>query len=235
MTARKQRVSTMSSYTDTELQEIAVWLKDGLSASKIATRLSVLRGSPVSRNAIIGIVHRNPALKTIGFANPKGGRSGGRPRKNATLAQAGKSGKQIGSSKRVPRRDSSEAPGRLARLPIKLAGQAKPPGSTWLPQRLLLREAGVARAGEALKLPAPRPLVVRRQPHVAAMRFIDCLFGRCRAPLDLTLEEDPENDAPGSRPGAEMLCCGLRTRALKSYCAYHQARFCRPVPEAAAV
>ncbi|MER9003764.1 hypothetical protein NKI15_09045 [Mesorhizobium sp. M0862] len=51
------------------------------------------------------------------------------------------------------------------------------------------------------------------------------------APLDLTLEEDPDNDAPGSRPGLEMLCCGLRTRALKSYCEYHQARFHRPVAE----
>ncbi|TIQ85390.1 MAG: hypothetical protein E5X44_26660, partial [Mesorhizobium sp.] len=67
---------------------------------------------------------------------------------------------------------------------------------------------------------------VGRQPHVAAMRFIDCLFNRCRAPLDLTLEQDPENDAPGSRPALEMLCCGLRTRPLRSYCAYHAARFC---------
>ena len=63
------------------------------------------------------------------------------------------------------------------------------------------------------------------------MRFIDCLFNRCRAPLDLTLEEDPEKDAPGSRPGPEMLCCGLRTRALKRYCEYHQARFHRPVAD----
>jgi GcrA cell cycle regulator len=76
---------------------------------------------------------------------------------------------------------------------------------------------------------------VGRQPHGVAMRFIDCLFNRCRAPLDLTLEEDPdisiaeEGDAPGSRPGADMLCCGMRTKALKSYCTYHQARFQRRV------
>lgn len=220
----------MSSYTDTELHEIAIWLKDGLSASKIATRLSALRGSPVSRNAIIGIVDRNPALKTIGFANPKGGRSGGRPRKNARPAQAGKSRKQIGPSKQTPRHESPEASARLARLQTKPTGQAKLLPSAWLPPRLFLGEPGAV--PEALKPPAPRLLVVRRQPHVAAMRFIDCLFGRCRAPLDLTLEEDPENDAPGSRPGSDMLCCGLRTRALKSYCAYHQARFCRPVAEA---
>ncbi|TIY03446.1 MAG: GcrA cell cycle regulator, partial [Mesorhizobium sp.] len=72
------------------------------------------------------------------------------------------------------------------------------------------------------------------QPHVGAMRFIDCLFNRCRAPLDLTLEEDPENDAPGSRPALDMLCCGLRTRPLKSYCAYHAARFCDHRPTALA-
>ncbi|TJW07261.1 MAG: hypothetical protein E5W82_23900 [Mesorhizobium sp.] len=80
----------MTAYTDTELQEIAVWLKDGLSASRIAVRFSALRGSPVSRSAIIGIVHRNQVLKAIGFANPKGGRAGGRPRKNAVTKNAAK-------------------------------------------------------------------------------------------------------------------------------------------------
>ena len=84
-------------------------------------------------------------------------------------------------------------------------------------------------AAYRFKVPAPRPVAAGRQPQVAAMRFIDCLFNRCRAPLDLTLEEDPENDAPGSRPGLDMLCCGLRTPPLKSYCAYHAARFRRRV------
>ena len=87
--------------------------------------------------------------------------------------------------------------------------------------------------GEAyrFKVPAPQRGPIGRQPHGVAMRFIDCLFSRCRAPLDLTLEEDAENDAPGGRPGADMLCCGMRTRALKSYCSYHQARFQRRVCE----
>ncbi|WP_353820740.1 hypothetical protein [Mesorhizobium sp.] len=110
----------------------------------------------------------------------------------------------------------------IARTPARLA----PP--VWLPQRPLVREIQ-GPDGEALKLPSPRPAAaVGRQPHVAAMRFIDCLFNRCRAPLDLTLEQNPENDAPGSRPALAMLCCGLRTRPLKSYCAYHAARFCDP-------
>ena len=139
--------SDMTAYTDTELQEIAVWLRDGLSATGIAVRFAALRGSPVSR--------------------------------------------------------STPGEGRLV----------------------------VDDEVYRFKLPAPRPPAIGRQPHVAAMRFIDCLFNRCRAPLDLTREEDPDNDAPGSRPGPEMLCCGLRTRALKNYCEYHQARFHRPVAE----
>ncbi|MGX9576015.1 hypothetical protein [Mesorhizobium sp. f-mel] len=115
----------------------------------------------------------------------------------------------------------------IARTPARLA----PP--VWLPQRQTVREIH-GPDGEAFKLPAPRPVAPGRQPHVAAMRFIDCLFNRCRAPLDLTLEEDPENDAPGSRPALDMLCCGLRTRPLKSYCAYHAARFCDHRPTALA-
>ncbi|TJU93343.1 MAG: GcrA cell cycle regulator, partial [Mesorhizobium sp.] len=72
-----------AAYTEKEIDEIAAWLKEGLSASRIAGRFSARRGSPVSRNAIIGIVHRNAGLRAIGFANPKGGRAGGRPRKHA--------------------------------------------------------------------------------------------------------------------------------------------------------
>lgn len=205
----------MAGYTDTELEAIARWLKDGLSASKIADRLSALRGSAVSRNAVIGIVHRNAGLNAIGFANPGGGRSGGRQKKNAA---------KPGQQAKLPGQAELPGQGGLTTVrPLKPASHIKsvrlaPP--VWLPPQ---RFGLPAQEGEALKAPAPRP--TGRQPHVAAMRFIDCLFNRCRAPLDLTLEEDPENDAPGARPGAEMLCCGLRTRALKSYCAYHAARF----------
>ncbi|MET2825481.1 GcrA cell cycle regulator [Mesorhizobium shangrilense] len=236
----------MSAYTDTELNEIAAWLKDGLSASKIATRFSALRGSAVSRNAIIGIVHRNNALRGIGFANPKGGRAGGRPRKLAAAAMqdgfAGSVGKRAMQSKRAtqskrarqggrarqngPQPEQSEA-GQGAPGTSKPARHHKLPPPAWLPPRLFLRETGLVPEGEAfrLKVPAPRPVTPGRPPQVAAMRFIDCLFSRCRAPLDLTPREDPENEDTGARPGPEMLCCGLRTKALKSYCAYHQARF----------
>lgn len=234
----------MTAYTETELQEIAVWLRDGLSATRIAVRFTALRGSPVSRNAIIGIVHRNSALKTIGFANPKGGRSGGRPRKNATGKSAAR---PLAANENVAHDTAAKnPPSKLARHaevstqlePVRPA--AKParqplakPLSPAQPARSIPGEGRLVVDGEIYRfnIPAPRPAAIGRQPHLAAMRFIDCLFNRCRAPLDLTLEEDPENDEPGSRPGPEMLCCGLRTRALKSYCAYHQARFHRPVVE----
>ena len=232
----------MTAYTDTELQEIAVWLRDGLSATRIAIRFAVLRGSPVSRNAIIGIVHRNTGLKTIGFANPKGGRSGGRPRKSAaSKAAASKAAaNENAASKTTVRKNppvqsptqgadvskQAESVRRVATPTMQTRARSPAQPERSAPGRLVV-DGEIYR----IKLPAPRPAAIGRQPHVAAMRFIDCLFNRCRAPLDLTLEEDPENDAPGSRPGADMLCCGLRTRALKSYCAYHQARFCRPVAE----
>src|SRR5947199_248628 len=65
-----------AAYTE-EIDEITAWPKQGLSAPRIAGRFSALRGSPVSRNAIIGIVRRNTGLSAIGFVNPKGGRAAG--------------------------------------------------------------------------------------------------------------------------------------------------------------
>lgn len=194
----------MSAYRDTELQEIARWLGEGLSASGIASALGALRGSPVSRSAVIGIVHRNAMLSVIGFAKKQG-----RP-------CAAKAGAEKSRPAREPRaaKEKSAAvdKGMTARAP-----HAKP-----APAR-----AAPPRAGERAKATVRRA----RQPHGVAMRFIDCLFGRCRAPLDMTFPENPEDHAPGGRPGAEMLCCGMRTKGLKSYCAYHQARFFRPAPE----
>lgn len=194
----------MSAYCETELREIARWLGEGLSASGIAFALGTLRGSPVSRSAIIGIVHRNAALSAIGFAKKQG-----RPR-------AAKAGVEKIRQVRSPRavKEMATAGGRSA---TARASQPKP-----APARAVL-----PRAGERPQV-AARP---GRQPHGVGMRFIDCLFGRCRAPLDMTFPENPDDHAPGGRPSAEMLCCGMRTSGLKSYCAYHQARFFRPAPE----
>ncbi|UCI06397.1 GcrA cell cycle regulator [Mesorhizobium sp. B1-1-8] len=233
-----------AAYTEKEIDEIAAWLKEGLSAARIAGRFSALRSSPVSRNAIIGIVHRNAGLSAIGFANPKGGRAGGRPRQNAErpgrmsaglatadLPPSGGDARQ-GRGGRCPADVSAygviahaddtvtiPTPPKAKKAKAKKSARTLPPA--WL-------APGTREKSEAqlYKLPAPPPPVKPgRQPHVAAMRFLDCLFGRCRAPLDLALHEDAEDDAPGARPGSDMLCCGLRTSATRSYCAHHHARF----------
>lgn len=219
----------MASYSDAELQEIARWLKEGLSASRIAAAFSALRGSAVSRNAIIGIVHRNAMLGAIGFANGRGmppvarQAAGERTMRKPPAARQAM-GKAATEKRAVVHADKNTA----ARKNKARARRESSPA--WLPPRLFVRGVLIA-DGEAyrLEVPAPQRGPIGRQPHGVAMRFIDCLFSRCRAPLDLTLQEDPENDAPGGRPGADMLCCGMRTKGLKSYCSYHQARFQRRV------
>ncbi|MBZ9849237.1 GcrA cell cycle regulator [Mesorhizobium sp. CA14] len=258
-----------ATYTEKEIDEIAALLKEGLSASRIAGRFSALRGSPVSRNAIIGIVHRNAGLSAIGFANPKGGRAGGRPRKHARPDRPGRRGRAVaagmalsepavlsryaelaeGAAAEAANLPPSGGDGRQARgarspadvsvysVPVKpdaiSARTNRAPKKTKLrkPARTLppaWLAPGTREKSEAhlYKLPAPPPPVnPGRQPHVAAMRFLDCLFGRCRAPLDLALREDAEADPQGARPGLDMLCCGLPTSATRSYCAHHHARF----------
>ncbi|BCG79205.1 GcrA cell cycle regulator [Mesorhizobium sp. 113-3-3] len=223
----------MASYSDAELQEIARWLKEGLSASRIAAAFSVLRGSPVSRNAIIGIVHRNAMLGAIGFANGRGmppvaGYVAGEQAIRKPVPAKRAKGKSNG--KAVAEKPAGVDAAKSARK--NKARTRRDSSPAWLPPRLFVREVGVLIAdGEAyrLKVPAQPRGPIGRQPHGVAMRFIDCLFSRCRAPLDLTLDEDPQNDAPGGQPGADMLCCGMRTKGLKSYCGYHQRRFQRRV------
>ncbi|RAZ86942.1 GcrA cell cycle regulator [Mesorhizobium hawassense] len=270
-----------AAYTEKEIDEIAALLKEGLSASRIAGRFSTLRGSPVSRNAIIGIVHRNAGLRAIGFANPKGGRAGGRPRKHGLPDRPGRRGRVAaggvtlsepaalsrhaelmeragvealdlppsGGDVRSTLRSCSAAAAedgqdRGGRCPADLSTDGIPAKAdrtidTPKPKKPKLRKPartmppawlapGEREKSEAhlYKLPAPPPPVAPgRQPHVAAMRFLDCLFGRCRAPLDLALREEPEADPLGARPGPDMLCCGLRTMGTRSHCAHHHARF----------
>ncbi|WP_245491336.1 GcrA cell cycle regulator, partial [Mesorhizobium sp. M2A.F.Ca.ET.037.01.1.1] len=230
-----------AAYTEKEIDEIAAWLKEGLSASRIAGRFSALRGAPVSRNAIIGIVHRNAGLRAIGFANPKGGRAGGRPRKHARPDRPGRRGRTVigGLSEpaalsrfaefvegagvataNLPPSGGDARQGRGGRCPADLSACdtptqkdiAKAP-ATPKPKKTKPRKParalppawlapGERQKSEAhlYKLPAPPPAVnPGRQPHVAAMRFLDCLFGRCRAPLDLALREDAEADPLGAR------------------------------------
>ncbi|TGQ64062.1 GcrA cell cycle regulator [Mesorhizobium sp. M00.F.Ca.ET.186.01.1.1] len=219
----------MAGYSDSEIQAIAGWLKEGHSASRIALEFSALRGNPVSRNAIIGIVHRNTMLSAIGFANGKGGPVVSKAVVKAARRAAGKAERK--------REDKASCHAGAPEPPVaarRLFARPKPEPAPVRP-RLFVRDAGVLIAdGEAyrLKVPTLPRGPIGRQPHGVAMRFIDCLFSRCRAPLDLTLEEDPGNDASGGGPGQDMLCCGMRIRAMKSYCTYHQARFRRRIVEA---
>ncbi|WFP74914.1 GcrA cell cycle regulator [Mesorhizobium sp. WSM4906] len=231
-----------AAYTEKEIDEIAAWLREGLSASRIAGRFSALRGSAVSRNAIIGIVHRNAGLRAIGFANPKGGRAGGRPRKHARPDRRGRVVASAATANLPPRggdvRQDREGrcPADLSRSELSTPPNARTPPkpkkpksrkpARSLPPAWLAPGAREKSEAQLYKLPAPPPPVnPGRQPHVAAMRFLDCLFNRCRAPIDLALREDAEDDPPGARPGPEMLCCGLPTTGTRSYCAHHHARF----------
>ena len=253
----------MAAYTEKEIDEIATWLKEGLSASRIAGRFSALRGAAVSRNAIIGIVHRNAGLRAIGFANPNGGRAGGRPRKaqpdrpgrrgrvaagHVTLSEPAALSRMAelaeGAAAEIanlPPRGGDARQGREGRCPADVSVDKRSTEANVAPKPQKPKPRKSARAlppawlapgerpkseAQLYKLPAPPPPVnPGRQPHVAAMRFLDCLFNRCRAPLDLALREDIEADPPGARPGTDMLCCGLRTTGTRSYCAHHHARF----------
>ncbi|TIS99573.1 MAG: GcrA cell cycle regulator [Mesorhizobium sp.] len=188
----------MTGYTQSEIDSIAGWLRAGDSASKAAGKLSAVRGRSVSRNAIIGIVHRDRTLKAIGFSNSTKGRTGSR-----------KQG--LTAAKDRPKPNEKSKP-KLARGPTKY------PAPYQLPGRLFIAAIEeIDREGEAFRLKSPaigRPPSVR-QAHFAAVRFVDCLFDTCRAPLSSDLEE---------KPGPNMLCCGFRVETGTPYCAYHEVR-----------
>ncbi|MER8540282.1 hypothetical protein NKH17_12585 [Mesorhizobium sp. M1334] len=72
-------ITNPSTYSEAEIALIADWLGENLSATQIAYRLARQRGCAVSRNAIIGIVHRNKVLAAIGLSGPSGKPSAGSP------------------------------------------------------------------------------------------------------------------------------------------------------------
>ncbi|RUU52387.1 GcrA cell cycle regulator, partial [Mesorhizobium sp. M7A.T.Ca.TU.009.01.1.1] len=135
----------MASYSDAELHEIGRWLKDGLSASRIAVAFSALRGSPVSRDAIIGIVHRNAMLGAIGFANGKG--------------PPPRAGQAVG--KRAESKRATGAPGTATPVVGKMHGvlATKDGREVARPRRhSFVREVGVLIAdGVAYRLETPAP------------------------------------------------------------------------------
>lgn len=64
----------VSAYSAEEKVAIAGWLREELSATEIANRLSAQRRCAVSRNAIIGLVHRDKTLAAIGLHGSGGAR-----------------------------------------------------------------------------------------------------------------------------------------------------------------
>lgn len=78
-------MTSPAAYTDVEINAIGGWLVEGFSAGKIAERFSN-RFRHISRNAVIGIVTRNPTLKAIGFVRTG---HGGGARKASGSACAG--------------------------------------------------------------------------------------------------------------------------------------------------
>jgi GcrA cell cycle regulator len=170
-------VSTGRGYTTEEVVKVAGWLRDGLSASQIAAKLTDLRHgrNPVSRNAAIGLVHRNKALKAIGFANV-------RP---AAFAAASKT-----------RRRASRPTSNPAFLPARMFARVDVPKP----------EAALSE----FKVRQPKtPLVLPPKVATAGIRFLDALFGKCRWPLDLSL------DAPKT---ADLIVCGLPVEEGNSFC-----------------
>ncbi|TRC78538.1 hypothetical protein FJV80_24665 [Mesorhizobium sp. WSM4310] len=228
----------MSGYTQTEIDSIAGWLRAGDSASKAAGKLSAMRGRTVSRNAIIGIVHRNAKLAAIGFGRAKSspgseGSSTYTPDEIKLVADCLKAKRnyvQIAhrlalKSGRVISRFGVKSLIRRTRELNEIGFRGKKgrpsdrkkaaPGQ--LPGRLFIAAtADIDRDQSAFDY-LTRPVVrtLTPQPHFAAMRFVDCLRARCRAPLSYDLEE---------RPGPDMLCCGHLAVPLRSYCAYHEIR-----------
>lgn len=175
-------------YTDAEIVTIEQWLKEGGSAATIAAKFSsAIRD--VSRNAIIGIVHRDEKLKAIGFARARSAMPGaGRPSKNKA-------------------RGSTTLP--------------KAPAPYTLPATLFLRALDDAdRDGNAFQHQTPSPRRMRPGDvfQTVGMRFVDCLFDRCRWPVDMSL------DAPAT---SQSLVCGMPVGKFESYCQCHQARLVR--------
>lgn len=200
----------MTPYTEKEIDFIAGLLAEGLTASEIMARVNCeIRGhdNRITRNGVIGIVHRNKKLKAIGFQNkPNGNRGGGRPK----MADADKAPRRVRTNARLPGVLASPKP--KASAPYQLPG------------RLFLNAAdGDRPEGKPydLRISAPRrPAWDGTMPHTVAMRFLDCLpdanhIARCRTPLDLTTTGDS---------GPAMLVCGAPVEPGKSACPHCQSR-----------
>lgn len=103
-----------ATWTEEQKQRIAILLVDGKSASQIGGEIGISKG------AIISLVHRNPALKAIGFARPATRLTGGKkqtlPRKEPNRLP-GRRGKKVATERILYSNEPIHAAGLpLARL-----------------------------------------------------------------------------------------------------------------------
>ncbi|WP_418459795.1 GcrA family cell cycle regulator [Brucella intermedia] len=90
-------------WTEERRNAVAAFLQEGLSASEIGSRLSV------SRNAVIGVIHRDSRLSEIGLAGTVGG-----ARTPKAASSPYKSGRVKTAARRSPARTVSIQPAETA-------------------------------------------------------------------------------------------------------------------------
>lgn len=190
-------------YQPHEIVKIGELLKDRKSASQIAAEMSAMRGSKISRNAIIGKVHRHPILREIGFAN-----------------------KPAPKSKKAATKTSGPKPSRAddSRLYKRLAKRGRSVGPTTMPQRVLMtasfdfEEAPMEATDFGVLTLVPRPRAEDLGDPKAydaesrGIPLIELARHDCRWPV---------NDA---ERGAEHLFCGRPSAPERPYCRTHALR-----------
>lgn len=207
---RANNPSGGTGYVEAEIEAIASWLQEGLSATQIAVKMFERFRRAVSRNAIIGLVHRNKRLRAIGLQS----RAPQNRHRPDTAAKA--------ASRRVP---ASKRPLAKAPAPKDLPGR----------QKLMAMEYPDRETLWLAPKPAPHPRVIFGAPaeyDAASLRLpISALGdGQCRFPV---------NDAPDAAghlfcglPATRRSYCGHH--AARAYGGYRaEAAPARPKQAAA--
>jgi hypothetical protein len=110
-----------SRYSDDERIAIEGWLLDGFSASRIAQEFIRKFQRYVSRNAIIGVIHRDPALMKIGLAGK------GRPVAGSTKGGRGKVQKVVAArSRKASAPKARDSKPKASPIPLKAPSPPEP-------------------------------------------------------------------------------------------------------------
>ncbi|MER9056461.1 GcrA family cell cycle regulator [Mesorhizobium sp. M0910] len=198
-------ITNPSTYSEAEIAAIAGWLRDGDSASRIAVRLSELRRESVSRNAIVGIVHRNKHLAAIGFSRAGHSSGGSKPL----------------VSKEAARRRAAHKPHCRPFAELTHAEKRAATSPAYLPAKLFVQSVGDVSPDPAIQKLYAAPPITRPRPIIKPGKYdagsrhiplVDLCANECRFPV---------NDVP---PGGMHLFCGEVTGEGISYCAHHAAR-----------